>query len=239
MCRELVTLHQAFSAVQRQLKKIEQESINSVLLHDGARALDGPTSSSSQCARTETSSPPMHVSRRSFCWGELQGTLLASEHPVRAMEGKAWHDPSRRQRMLEKLVVKREHSPVSVPVAHRTDASPPVDTRPTSRQRRSRRALTAINRELRRQLSDLKGGVQTVDCGTQVHQYAFVTEQGVQTRAPDSTVPGILPRGCILGLPSTRAAPQPTSSAPGHRPFLGLLPRRLHCLVLLLLTDPT
>jgi hypothetical protein len=211
MCRELVTLHQAFSAVQRQLKKIEQELRSTTR----RRASPGrPTSSSSRCARTETSSPPMHVSQRSFCWGELQGTLLASEHPVRAMEGNAWHDPSRRQRMLEKLVVKREHSPVSVPVAHRTDASPPVDTRPTSRQRRSRRALTAINRELRRQLSDLKGGVQTVDCGTQVHQYAFVTEQGVQTRAPDSTAPRILPRGCILGLPSTRAVPQPTSSAP-------------------------
>jgi hypothetical protein len=66
--------------------------------------------------------------------------------------------------------------------------------------------LTAHIRELQRQISGLKAGVKTVDCGTQVHQYAFVSDQGSQTHQSSGPV-RILPRGCIIGRSSAPPAP--------------------------------
>lgn len=124
-----------------------------------------------------------------------------------------WHDHDRRQHMLDKLADEPEHVPV--PVAPQPGLVSRMGEHSAKRHRRSRRALTAHIRVLQRQISDMKAGVKTVDCGTQVHQFAFVSEQGSQTRPHDSSTPHVLPRGCVLvksPAPSTTAtvADKPT-----------------------------
>ncbi len=191
-----------YRSLQRQFKQAELRLRASLQLSadtDASTVLTPPSRGPSP------STTPGHTitPSRSLCWGELQGACHGYSQPVREMEGSVWHDHGRRRRMLGKLVADSEHVPM--PVTTRPDSSPPVDECLTRSHRRSRRAMTAIIRGLRQQVSDLKAGATTMDSGTQTYQYDFVSDKGVQAPCPEDFTPRILRRGCALG--STPGAP--------------------------------